>query len=127
MNSSTTRRAALPGVALALAALAFSPAALAVGDVVISQVYGGGGNTGAPYSSDFVELFNRSSQPVSLAGWSIQYASATGTGNFGGTTTQITPLPGISLQPGQYLLVQQASGATGSPLPTPDVLSLIHI
>jgi predicted extracellular nuclease len=121
MNSSTTRRGALPGVALALAALAFSPAALAVGDVVISQVYGGGGNTGAPYNSDFVELFNRSSQPVSLAGWSIQYASATGTGNFGSTTTQITPLPGISLQPGQYLLIQQASGATGSPLPTPDV------
>ena len=31
----------------------------AAGDVVISQVYGGGGNMGAPYSADFVELFNR--------------------------------------------------------------------
>jgi uncharacterized protein len=27
--------------------------------VVISQVYGGGGNAGAPYNSDFIELFNR--------------------------------------------------------------------
>lgn len=121
MNSSTTRRVVPLGAALALAALAFSPAAFATGDVVISQVYGGGGNSGAPYNSDFVELFNRSSQPVSLAGWSIQYASATGTGNFGASATQITLLPSISLQPGQYFLVQQAAGSTGSPLPTPDL------
>jgi uncharacterized protein len=46
--------------------------------IVISQVYGGGGNSGAPYTHDFIELFNRSSEPVSLAGWSVQYASATG-------------------------------------------------
>jgi hypothetical protein len=26
--------------------------------VVISQVYGGGGNTGATYTHDFIELFN---------------------------------------------------------------------
>ena len=29
--------------------------------VVISQVYGGGGNTGAQYTHDFVELFNENS------------------------------------------------------------------
>src|SRR5262245_32592033 len=50
--------------------------------VIISQIYGGGGNAGAVYRSDFVEIFNRGSAPVSLTGWSIQYASATGTGNF---------------------------------------------
>jgi len=89
--------------------------------IVISQVYGGGGNSGATYTHDFVELFNRGTTNVSLAGWSIQYASATGTGNFGATTTQITPLSG-SLAPGQYLLVQEATNAAvGSPLPTPDV------
>lgn len=122
MNSSTTRHAAPLSAALALAALAASPTALAIGDVVISQVYGGGGNSGAVYTHDFVELFNRSSLPVSLAGWSIQYASATGTGSFGATAAQITPLPSVTLQPGQYLLVQQAStAAVGAPLPTPDV------
>jgi uncharacterized repeat protein (TIGR01451 family) len=90
-------------------------------DVVISQVYGGGGNAGAPYSHDFVELFNRGSATVSLAGWSVQYTSATGTGNFGATSTQITPLSG-SLAPGAYLLIQEASNApVGSPLPAPDV------
>lgn len=28
-------------------------------DVVISQVYGGGGNSGAPFTHDFIELFIR--------------------------------------------------------------------
>jgi hypothetical protein len=51
-------------------------------DVVISQVYGAGGNGGAIYQNDFVELFNRSSSPVSLAGWSVQYGSSTGAGTF---------------------------------------------
>jgi uncharacterized protein len=91
-------------------------------DIVISQVYGGGGNSGAPYTHDFVELFNRGTAPASLAGWSIQYASATGTGLFGGGANLITVLPSVTLQPGQYYLVQQAGGANGVPLPTPDLV-----
>jgi hypothetical protein len=43
--------------------------------VVISQVYGGG-NSGATYTHDFIELFNRGTVPISLAGWSVQYGSA---------------------------------------------------
>jgi hypothetical protein len=87
--------------------------------VVISQVYGGGGNSGAPLTHDFVEIFNRSSGPVSLAGWSLQYASATGTGNFGANSGQLTELPSVVLGPGQYFLVQEAGGSTGLPL-SPD-------
>src|SRR6266540_3911508 len=81
-------------VALASAYLTAAPPEVraASPDVVISQVYGGGGNTGAPYTHDLVELFNRGSATVSLAGWSVQYASALGAGNFGATPTQITPL-----------------------------------
>lgn len=89
-------------------------------DIVISQVYGGGGNSGAIYTHDFIELFNRGTFAVSLNGWSIQYASATGTGNFGANSGQLTELPNTSLAPGQYLLIQEASGAVGSPLPAPD-------
>lgn len=88
--------------------------------VVISQIYGAGGNSGAALQNDYVELFNRGTAPVSLAGWSVQYASATGTGNFGANTGQITLLPPATLQPGQYFLIQQAGGANGSPLPAPD-------
>ncbi|HNG61925.1 MAG TPA: lamin tail domain-containing protein, partial [Cellvibrionaceae bacterium] len=47
-------------------------------DLVISQVYGGGGSAGAPYSHDFIEVFNRGTAPVNLNGWSLQYASAAG-------------------------------------------------
>src|SRR5262245_23319357 len=46
--------------------------------VVLSQVYGGGGNTGALFRNDFVELFNRGTNEVDLTGWSVQYASAAG-------------------------------------------------
>lgn len=93
-------------------------------DIVISQVYGGGGNTGAPYRNDFVELFNRGTTTVSLSGMSVQYASATGTGNFG--NNPVTALSG-SLAPGQYYLVQLAGGATGALLPTPDATGTVNM
>jgi uncharacterized protein len=92
--------------------------------VVISQLYGGGGNTGAPLTHDYVELFNAGTTSVSLNGLSIQYTSATGTGNFGANSGLLTELPDVSLSPGQYFLVQQAAGTAGSgdPLPTPDYI-----
>ncbi len=83
--------------------------------IVISQVYGGGGNTGAPYTHDYIEIFNSGSTTVSLAGLSLQYASATGTGNFGANTFQLTEFTGGSVAPGQYFLVQEASGTTPAP------------
>ena len=97
------------------------PAGAVSSTVVISQIYGGGGNSTAPYQNDYVELFNKSTSLVDLSGWSIQYTSAAGTGNFGSATNLITPLrSGLLLSPGQYVLVQEASGgATGSPLPGP--------
>lgn len=92
--------------------------------VVISQVYGAGGNSGATLRNDYVELFNRSNAAVSLNGWSIQYASATGTGNFSANSP--FALPNVSLQPGQHFLVQLASGgAVGSLLPTADASATV--
>ena len=35
-------------------------------DIVISQVYGGGGNASATYTHDFIELFNRGTAPVNI-------------------------------------------------------------
>lgn len=82
-------------------------AGLASGQVVISQVYGGGGNTGATFRNDYIELFNRGASEVDLTGWSVQYASATG------DTWQTTALGG-TLPAGRYLLVAQAAGAGGT-------------
>ncbi|MFY2763430.1 lamin tail domain-containing protein [Arenimonas sp. MALMAid1274] len=106
---------------LACSLLAASASSVSA-QVVISQAYGGGGNAGAPFTHDFVELFNRGTQDVSLGGKSLQYASATG--NF----TNIAVLPTATLQPGQYFLVQLASGANGVALPvSPDATGGLNL
>ena len=93
--------------------------------VIISQVYGGGGNSGASFQNDFVELFNRGGAPVSLADWSVQYSSAAGT-----SWQKAGPLSG-TLAPGQYYLVQLSGGTSmppiGSPLPAPDATGTINL
>jgi lamin tail-like protein len=108
-------RIRLAAALLATAVLLAAPAARgATASVVISQVYAGGGNSGATFANDFVELFNRSSSPVDLSGWTVQYASAAS------TSWAATALSG-SIQPGHYYLVQLAStAAVGAPLPTPE-------
>jgi predicted extracellular nuclease len=117
-------RALLVGAALALSLVALPGPARAVSpSIVISQIYGGGGNSGAPFTNDYVELFNRGAAAASVSGWSLQYSSATGTGNLGANSGQLSELPDVSLAPGQYLLVQEAStAAVGAPLPAPDVV-----
>src|SRR5262249_7465947 len=73
--------------------------------IVISKVYGGGGNSGATLKNDFIELYNRGTAVVDLTGWSAQYTSATGTG-----TWSVTPLCARGpclIQPGRYFLVQK--------------------
>jgi uncharacterized protein len=107
--------------AAALIALAGAGNALAAGDgLVISQIYGAGGNSGATYSSDYIELYNPSSADVPLTGLSLQYASAGGTGNFGNNSGQLTELSG-TIQAGKYFLVAESSGANGAPIPTADL------
>ena len=88
-------------------------------ELVVSEVYGGGGNAGATLTHDFIELYNPTASSVSLAGWAVQYASSTG------TTWQVTPLTG-SIPAGRNYLVQEAQGASGTtPLPTPDATGTI--
>src|SRR6476620_6284223 len=80
--------------------------------VVISQVYGGGGNSGATLRNDFIELFNFSNATVDVSTWSVQYASASG------TTWQVTNLcPSgntCTIAPGRYYLIQEAQGSGGA-------------
>src|SRR2546425_9442782 len=98
MPRKISNHAVIAIAASVVASFLMCPRAFAQGspDLVISQVYGGGGNTGATYTNDFIEIFNRGTAPVSLSGKSLQYASATGTGNFGITNpSQITILPDV--------------------------------
>ncbi len=93
----------------------------------ISQVYGGGGGTNAPFTHDFIEIFNSGSSPVSLVGMSVQYASSSGNGNFGASEGKISVLPDVVLGAGQYFLIQAGSGSAGDPLPTPDLIDATPI
>lgn len=88
--------------------------------LILNQVYGGGGNSGAPYQNDFVELRNVGATSVDVSNWSVQYASATG------SAWSITPLSG-TVAPGQYFLVRLAGGANGLPLPTPDITGTTNL
>ncbi|MEP7119627.1 MAG: lamin tail domain-containing protein [Byssovorax sp.] len=89
------------------------------GFVVISQVYGAGGNNMAIYKNDYVELHNRGSQPVNLTGWSVQYAAATG------MAWSKTALTGTIAAGGYFLVQEQSAAAIGADLPTPDATGAI--
>jgi uncharacterized protein len=118
------QRSCAAGLLLAPVLLIFSclPAAAAgSSSLVISQVYGGGGNSGALYTNDFIEIFNLGTSTVNLNGWSVQYASATG------SSWQVTNLQG-TLAPGQYYLVQESAGTGGSQsLPAADTTGTINM
>lgn len=98
-----------------------SPSGPAPTNAVISQIYGGGGFTAASFQNDFVELFNPGSTTVSLANWSLQYASYTG------TTWNALNLTG-TISPWHYYLVKLGSdGTAGNVLPTADVTGSVNL
>ncbi len=72
--------------------------------VVISQIFSGGGNFGADYNADFVELFNRSNEPVNISSWSLQYASDDNA--FDLLDNVLTFPANTIIPPGGYYLVQ---------------------
>ncbi|MDR3082383.1 MAG: lamin tail domain-containing protein [Streptomyces sp.] len=91
-------------------------------DAVISEVYGGGGNSGASLTHDFIELGNAGTASLDLSGWSVQYLSGSPTSS---SKWQVTPLTGAVPAGGSYL-VQEAKGTGGdTALPTPDATGTI--
>ncbi|MFV5997473.1 lamin tail domain-containing protein [Streptomyces sp. NPDC056231] len=93
-------------------------------DAVISEVYGGGGNSGATFTNDFIELANAGAGDLNLSGYTVQYLS----GNPGPTTKwQATRLTGALAGNGRYL-IQEAPGTGGTTaLPTPDATGTINM
>ncbi len=91
--------------------------------VCISQVYGGGGNSGALVNADFIELFNATGETISLNGWSVAYAPAKT------EAWETIALDGHAIQPYGYLLIQLAAGTKGdgAPLPAPDLTGAINL
>jgi predicted extracellular nuclease len=93
-------------------------------DVVVSEVYGGGGNSGATYTNDFVELANPGAAAVDLGGYSVQYLPGAPSPT---SKWQATPLAGSLAAGGRYL-VQEAAGSGGSTaLPAPDATGGVNM
>ncbi|WP_326637688.1 lamin tail domain-containing protein [Streptosporangium sp. NBC_01755] len=111
--------ASLPLVVAATMTALPSTANALSSDVVISAVYGGGGNSGAIFKNDYIELANLTDNAIDVSAWSVQYASAAG------VVFQVTSLTGSIPAHGRYL-IQQAAGAAGSvSLPTPDAIGTV--
>jgi hypothetical protein len=105
------------------AAASGSKTATSSSTIVISQIYGGGGNSGATLKNDFVELFNSGGAPVDISNWSIQYAASTGS-NW--QVTNLCASAPCTIAPGHYFLIQEAQGSGGSAnLPAPDAIGAI--
>jgi len=95
-----------------------------VPNVIITQVYGAGGNSGATYTNDFVELYNTTGNNIDISAWSIQYYPATGTG----ASTNFYALPAnTTIKAYSYFLVQCAGGSVGTALPTPDATASFNM
>ncbi|MFJ5231837.1 endonuclease/exonuclease/phosphatase family protein [Kitasatospora sp. NPDC088391] len=91
---------------------------------VISEVYGGGGNSGATLKNDFIELGNPSGAAFGLAGYSVQYLPGSPSAN---SQWGVTPLTG-SVAPGGRYLVAEGPGAGGTvDLPTADAAGTLAL
>ena len=100
--------------ALALLLAAGSARGSGSGSIVVGEVFAAGGNSGAAYANDYVELFNRGAGAVAIDGWSLQYASASS------TSWQATALSGSIPAGGHYLVALASGGANGAVLPAAD-------
>ena len=94
-------------------------------NIRISQVYTRGGEAGAAFQNDYVELFNRGQTNVDVSGWSLNIA------NFAGTPPNIQisfsnikffSSPSLIMSPGGHLLIKfGGNGSNGQPINTSDI------
>ncbi len=82
--------------------------------VVISEVYGGSGNVNSSYKNDYIQLFNFSSSPVDLSGYTLQVAPAAG------NSWSVINLSGIIPANHWFLIQGKSSGSSGADLPVAD-------
>lgn len=87
--------------------------AQSVPDVVISGVYGGGGNSGSSYLNDYVELYNNTDANIDLSGYGLYYVAAAGTSSSANNSFEFPA--GSTIGAKKFALVKAAKGAGTQP------------
>ncbi|MFZ4725131.1 MAG: S8 family serine peptidase [Paludibacter sp.] len=79
--------------------------------VMITQVYGGGGNSGATYKSDFIEFLNTTDSDINISGWCLYYIAATSS-----STSQKFEFPANTIiKAGKFFALKGGEGAGTQP------------
>ncbi len=89
--------------------------------LAISQVYTRGGDLGAAFRNDYVEIFNSGAAPIDLGGWSVQYAP------LGAGPWQVSVLAGTVAPGGYHLVAEGSGGPQGANLPVPDSTGSVNL
>ncbi|MEV5191018.1 endonuclease/exonuclease/phosphatase family protein [Streptomyces clavifer] len=124
MQIARTGSALLAGAVAVTLSVTALPAAFAApsSSAVISEVYGGGGNSGATLTRDFIELANAGSSPFGLSGFSVQYLPGAPSA---GSLWQVSELSGAVAPGGRYLVAQAAGTGGMVALPTADATGTV--
>jgi hypothetical protein len=96
-------------IALTISFFSYTAFCQLANHVVIAEIYAGGGNgTGAPYTNDYITLYNPTGSSVDVSTWSLQYS------------WRVSPAAPVwakvnlagSIPSGAYYLIQLRSGGT---------------
>jgi hypothetical protein len=88
-------------------------------NIVISQLYTRGGEAGAIYQNDFIELYNRGNTVVDINGWTLNVQAFDGTST-SNVQIRFSSPTGVPIPVGGHVLLQfPGNGTNGQPL-SPD-------
>lgn len=81
-------------------------------NVIIYEIYGGGGNSGAIYKYDYVILYNKANYDIDLSEYSIQYATSSSN-----SFSSCLKLKGLIKANNYYIIKLASNNNVGSNLP----------
>ena len=94
-------------------------------NIRISQIYTRGGEAGAAFQNDFIELFNRGNVDVDVSGWTLSISNFAGTPpniQISSSGIKLFNPNGIIIGPGRHLLIKfGGSGTNGQAITTSDI------
>jgi hypothetical protein len=98
---------------------------IANSDIRISQIYSRGGEAGATFQNDYIELFNRGQASVDINGWSLNIMNFSGVPpniQISSTGVRFFNPNGIFINPGSHFLIKfGGNGTSGEPIPNSDI------